>query len=67
MGDIKGGILDVLTDGTPERVEVERNQLESLVHSPSEVPEETTPDLDFEEYEVIECEHGEVIDIEHSS
>ena len=48
LGDIKGGILDCLTEGTPERVQAERDYLETQLS------------LDESEYEVIECENGEV-------
>lgn len=58
-GDVKGSILDMVTDGTCEQVQKEQENLETLVK------DEPTPQPVQEiEYEVIECLHGEVINRE---
>lgn len=59
-GDLKGSILDVLSDGTAERVEKERHHLEKLINTAEQGDSETVkPEI---EYEIIECENGVIIE-----
>lgn len=59
-GHLKGSILDVLSDGTPERVEKERHHLEKLIDTADEGDSDTVkPEI---EYEIIECENGVIIE-----